>query len=149
MMSTKVGPGGRVLIPVELRRVLDLAEGTPLIARVEEDRLILERRDAILERATARFASVPQGVSLTDELLVDRRREVERGHHRARSRARWTRQRSLPCFQREAGAELHRVRSYGGSTQRPGQSPVHHGSQPGSLDALRPFLESGLLEVRR
>lgn len=81
MMSTKVGPGGKVLIPVELRRVLDLAEGTPLIARVEDDRLVLERRDAILERATARFASVPQGVSLTDELLVDRRREVERGHH--------------------------------------------------------------------
>ncbi len=77
MMSTKVGPGGRVLIPVELRRALDLAEGTSLVARVEEDRLILERPHALLERAKARFASNARGVSLADELLDDRRRESQ------------------------------------------------------------------------
>ncbi len=50
-----------VLIPVELRRILDLAEGTPLVARIEQDRLILERPDALLERGRARFASLPGG----------------------------------------------------------------------------------------
>ncbi|MEJ7753026.1 MAG: AbrB/MazE/SpoVT family DNA-binding domain-containing protein [Candidatus Limnocylindrales bacterium] len=78
MVSTRVGPGGRVLIPVELRRALKLAEGTILVARVEEDRLILERPAALLERAKARFAAVPDGVSLSDELLADRRTEGRR-----------------------------------------------------------------------
>lgn len=77
MMSTKVGPGGRVLIPVELRRALDLAEGTPLLAGIEQGRLVLERPDALLERAKARFASIPRDVSLADELSAERRREVQ------------------------------------------------------------------------
>ncbi len=72
MASTRMGRDGRVLIPVELRRILDLAEGTPLVARIEQDRLILERPDALLQRAKARFASLPEGVRLPDELLTDR-----------------------------------------------------------------------------
>ncbi len=70
--TTKVGPGGRVPTPVELRRALKLAEGTILVARVDEDRLILERPATLLERAQARFAAVPDRVSLSDELLADR-----------------------------------------------------------------------------
>ncbi len=81
MLSTKVGPGGRVLIPIELRRALDLAEGTSLVARVEDDRLILERPDALLERAKARFALIADGASLADELVAERRRESESERH--------------------------------------------------------------------
>lgn len=81
MLSTKVGAGGRVLIPIELRRALDLAEGTSLVARVEDDRLILERPDALLERAKARFASIADGASLADELVAERRRESESERH--------------------------------------------------------------------
>ncbi len=65
-----------MLIPVELRRALKLAEGTTLVARIEHDRLILERPEALLEQAKARFASVPGGVSLSEELLADRRSEA-------------------------------------------------------------------------
>jgi bifunctional DNA-binding transcriptional regulator/antitoxin component of YhaV-PrlF toxin-antitoxin module len=70
-----------VLIPIELRRALDLAEGTSLVARVEDDRLILERPDALLERAKARFASIADGASLADELVAERRRESESERH--------------------------------------------------------------------
>ncbi len=47
------------------------------MARVEDDRLILERPDALLERAKARFASIADGASLADELVAERRRESE------------------------------------------------------------------------
>ena len=80
MLSTKVGPGGRVLIPIELRRALDLAEGTSLVARVEDDRLILERPDALLERAKARFALIADD-GLADELVAERRRESGSERH--------------------------------------------------------------------
>ncbi|HET6381230.1 MAG TPA: AbrB/MazE/SpoVT family DNA-binding domain-containing protein [candidate division Zixibacteria bacterium] len=77
-MALKMGPDGRVLVPAELRRQLGLEPGTTLAARVEDDRLILERRDRVLHRLQERFAAIPPGVSLVDELLEDRRREVQR-----------------------------------------------------------------------
>ncbi len=51
------------------------------MARVEDDRLILERPDALLERAKARFASIADGASLADELVAERRRESESERH--------------------------------------------------------------------
>jgi AbrB family looped-hinge helix DNA binding protein len=78
MMTVTVGPDGRILVPVELRRQLGLAAGMPLVARVEDQRLVLERREVVLERLRAQFRNVPSGVSLTDELIADRRREARR-----------------------------------------------------------------------
>lgn len=79
MLTTKVGPDGRVLVPVELRRELGLEPGATVVARSDGDRLILESRDVILRRIQDRFTSaVPDGVSLVDELLEDRRREAAR-----------------------------------------------------------------------
>lgn len=39
---------------------------------------VLERRKAILARLRSRFAKVPAGVSLADDLIAERRRESER-----------------------------------------------------------------------
>lgn len=77
-MTVRVGPDGRILVPVELRRQLGLTAGTPLVAHVEDDRLVLERRDGVLKRLQAQFAAVPPEVSLVDELIADRLREAER-----------------------------------------------------------------------
>jgi hypothetical protein len=50
-----------------------------LVARVEEDRLVLERPRAALGRLRGAFrTAVPEGMSLVDELLADRRAEVRR-----------------------------------------------------------------------
>lgn len=65
-------------MPVELRRELGLVAGDPLVVRVEGERLILEKHDAVLRRLRHRFAMVPAGVSLVDELLEERRRDAER-----------------------------------------------------------------------
>jgi AbrB family looped-hinge helix DNA binding protein len=79
MLTTKVGPDGRILVPVELRRELSLAPGETLVVRVEDERLILESREAILRRVQDRFVGkIPRNVSLADELIMDRRREAER-----------------------------------------------------------------------
>jgi AbrB family looped-hinge helix DNA binding protein len=78
MLTVTVGPDGRILVPVELRRTLGLQPGTRLVARVEDDRLVLERREVVLRRLQAQFEAIPPGVSLVDELIADRRREAER-----------------------------------------------------------------------
>jgi bifunctional DNA-binding transcriptional regulator/antitoxin component of YhaV-PrlF toxin-antitoxin module len=78
MVTVRFGPDGRVLIPVELRRAIGVAPGEPLVARVDEGQLVIERREEVIRRLQARFAVVPPGVSLVDDLLEDRRREAGR-----------------------------------------------------------------------
>ncbi len=77
-MTVTIKADGRVLIPARLRRALGTEPGEVLAARVEDGRLILERRPDAIRRLQERFADVGPGVSLTDELIADRRAEVER-----------------------------------------------------------------------
>jgi AbrB family looped-hinge helix DNA binding protein len=77
--DVRVGPQGRVVIPARLRDALHLGTGEVLVAHVDGDRLVLERREAVLDRLRTAFgAAVPRTVSLVDELLADRREEAAR-----------------------------------------------------------------------
>ncbi|HEX4960058.1 MAG TPA: AbrB/MazE/SpoVT family DNA-binding domain-containing protein [Thermoanaerobaculia bacterium] len=80
LASTKVpvGPQGRLVIPSEIRRQLGIVPGDVLIAVVEDERLVLEKREAVLQRLRRRFAHIPAGVSLADELISERRSESRR-----------------------------------------------------------------------
>jgi AbrB family looped-hinge helix DNA binding protein len=80
LASTKVsvGPQGRLVIPSEIRQKLGIGPGDILVAVVEGDRLVLEKREAVLQRLRRRFAHIPQGVSLADELIAERRIESRR-----------------------------------------------------------------------
>jgi bifunctional DNA-binding transcriptional regulator/antitoxin component of YhaV-PrlF toxin-antitoxin module len=79
MLTVRFGPDGRVLVPVELRRALGVKPGEPLVARVLGRQLVIERREDALLRIQGRFADVPPGVSLAEELIEDRRREAAGG----------------------------------------------------------------------
>lgn len=76
-LEVNVGRQGRLVIPAALRRSLGLGEGDILIARQEQDRLILEKPDAIKQRLRERFAKVPADRQLVDELLAERRLEAQ------------------------------------------------------------------------
>ncbi len=78
-MRLRLGPDGRVVIPAPFREALGLSEGDMLIGSVSEGELHLLTRQAAVRRAQAIVRQfVPEGVNLVDELLEDRRREVER-----------------------------------------------------------------------
>jgi AbrB family looped-hinge helix DNA binding protein len=72
----RIGPKGRVVVPVELRRRLQLEEGTELVVRISRERLVLEPRSAALRRLRSFFDDVPSERSLVDELVAERRREA-------------------------------------------------------------------------
>ena len=78
MVTVTIKPDGRVLIPARLRAELDVEAGEPLVARVDDGRLILERRRDAIRRLQERFAMVAAPTSLVDELLEDRRAEARR-----------------------------------------------------------------------
>ncbi len=66
-----VGPKGRVVIPVEIRRRLGLEEGSQLVALVEGEGVLLLPRRAVKQRLRDMFAGVK--TSMADELVRDRR----------------------------------------------------------------------------
>ena len=57
-----LGPGGRVVIPAALREAMEVNEGDALLAWIEDGELLK--------------GLLPEGESLADELIADRRREA-------------------------------------------------------------------------
>jgi len=76
IVELQVGPQGRVVIPASLRQAWQLTTGETLMARLEDDRLILEKPAHILQRVKDRFAALRSQPSLADELIVERHREA-------------------------------------------------------------------------
>ena len=77
VLSGKIGPGGRIVIPAPIRRELGLKTGDDVSFRVVDGALRVDSRKAALKRIQDSFlATVPRGVSLADELIADRRREA-------------------------------------------------------------------------
>jgi AbrB family looped-hinge helix DNA binding protein len=68
-----IGPQGRLVIPSEIRREMGLAPGDLLMVHVENQRLVLEKEEAVFRRLRQRFVHIPQGVSLSEELIAERR----------------------------------------------------------------------------
>lgn len=75
----KMGPAGRIIIPAALRERYDLNEGDTLVVRPGEDGVVVEPLLAAVKRAQAMVREfVPEGVSLVDELIEERRKEAEK-----------------------------------------------------------------------
>jgi AbrB family looped-hinge helix DNA binding protein len=77
--EVRIGPQGRLVIPVEIRRALGLQTGTRLLARAEDGRLVLESSQGETHRlrgAWKRFSDHPERV--LNELAAERRAEAER-----------------------------------------------------------------------
>jgi AbrB family looped-hinge helix DNA binding protein len=70
---TKVNKQGRIVIPIQLRQHLGLVAGSKLIARIEENRLILEKPDDVFKRLRSTFNS---SESMVEELIAERRTEA-------------------------------------------------------------------------
>lgn len=78
-MEVRVGSQGRIVLPRALREQLGAEEGAVYHARVEDGRLILETREALLRRMQQETADALDGHrSLADELIAERRAEASR-----------------------------------------------------------------------
>ena len=77
LVRTAIGPGGRVVIPAAYRKALEVDEGDFIVMQMDGDELRVVNDEKEFERARAVLAKyVPDGVSLVDELIADRRREA-------------------------------------------------------------------------
>jgi AbrB family looped-hinge helix DNA binding protein len=76
VVELQIGNQGRVVIPASLRKAWKLRPGDTLLARVEEDRLILEKPARVMQRVKQRYAALRGQPSLADELIAERRGEA-------------------------------------------------------------------------
>lgn len=71
--------GGRLQVPAEFRQALGLKDGDSVNIELRDGQLhIRPFRDVLREIQMELRAYVPEGVSLVDELIADRRAEAER-----------------------------------------------------------------------
>lgn len=76
--TIKLGQNGRMIIPAELRHGLNLKEGDELLVTLDNKRLILETKEALLERLYQAVGEPPEGELVSEELLRERREEAKR-----------------------------------------------------------------------
>ena len=76
VQRAKLVSGGRLQLPIEMRRALSLGDGdTVLLEMVTGEIHVRPLRDAV-SRVQARLREyIPMDVSLSDELIADRRAE--------------------------------------------------------------------------
>ena len=73
----RVGRQGRLVIPSAIRRSLGFKPGDTLLLRVQGESLVLEKRETVLARVKGWFDQVPAEVGLVEQLLAERRAEME------------------------------------------------------------------------
>ncbi len=77
--KAKIGPSGRVVIPAAFRKEMDLKAGDEVLMRLEDGEVTLYTRAQAIRRAQEIVRRhVPEGVSLSDELIAERRAEAKR-----------------------------------------------------------------------
>ena len=79
VVHTKLTDNGCVLIPVEFCKALGLAPGDDVVLSLEDEEIRVCSLDRAIRRAQEIVRRVvPEGVSLADALIAERRAEAER-----------------------------------------------------------------------
>ena len=76
-VKTRLGPGGRIVIPAQYRKSLGLRPGDDVVLVLEEHEVrLVPPREAIKRAQNLVRQFVPKARGLAEELMRDRRREV-------------------------------------------------------------------------
>jgi len=78
-VTLQVKEGGRIVLPANLRALLEVKEGDALTGKLVDGELRLMSRSAAIRKAQEIVRRhVPEGTSLVDQLLADRHTEFDR-----------------------------------------------------------------------
>ena len=78
-IKTKIGEGGRVVVPAKYRKALDLKPGDDVILVLENGEVRITTLPRVIQRAQEMVRRYnPEGRSLVDELIQERRDEANR-----------------------------------------------------------------------
>ena len=75
--DVRLGAQGRLVVPAPIRKALGFQPGETLVARVEDEHLVIEKPEAVERRLHEYFRKF-EGRSLAEELIAERREEARR-----------------------------------------------------------------------
>lgn len=75
--KVKISKEGRILIPLDIRKSLQLQEGDELILRIEDGELRLLTLDQAVHQAQQLYRTYAGNRSLKDELIAERRESAK------------------------------------------------------------------------
>lgn len=80
-IRTRIGEGGRIIIPAAFRQALHLEVGDDIILHLEQDEIRMTTPEQALSRlqkkVKSHLAKTGENISLVDELIASRRAESE------------------------------------------------------------------------
>jgi AbrB family looped-hinge helix DNA binding protein len=77
--SRRLGSGGRLVLPAQVRADLGLSDGDAVQVTVEYGKIVLLPLSQVVRRLQAKYRRlIPGGRSLADELVADRRAQAKR-----------------------------------------------------------------------
>jgi AbrB family looped-hinge helix DNA binding protein len=77
--NLKVDASGRIVLPADARARKHITEGDTVVVIDDDSGLHIKTQDQLMAEVQAHFAKfVPKGVLLSEEILKDRRSEIER-----------------------------------------------------------------------
>ena len=75
-MKTIIREGGRIVIPAAFRKALGIKTGDEVVITLENDELkVISSRQAVARAQALIRSYIPEGRSLSDELIRERRNE--------------------------------------------------------------------------
>ncbi|MCX6089979.1 MAG: AbrB/MazE/SpoVT family DNA-binding domain-containing protein [Candidatus Atribacteria bacterium] len=78
-MKTTIGEGGRLVIPAAYRKALGLKPGDEVLLMLEDGEIrMMSTRQAIARAQALLRCYIPEGRSLSQELIQERREEASR-----------------------------------------------------------------------
>lgn len=84
-VQTHISNGGRVVIPIEFRKILGLGEGDMVTVSMDAFGIrISTPRLALRKLQSLALKKIPKGKRISDELIADRRKEARREQKKIR-----------------------------------------------------------------
>ena len=77
-IKTKVGQGGRIVLPVEFRKAMGIKPGDEVILAFKDGEVRVFTRQMAITRAQGMLKHIAPGRSVADELIQERRAEAAR-----------------------------------------------------------------------
>lgn len=77
-VRTKLGQGGRIVLPAQFRKAMGVKPGDELIMAMKDGEVRVFTRQAAIKRAQGMLKHIAPGRSLADELIQERRSEAAR-----------------------------------------------------------------------
>ena len=74
---------GRITVPAEFRKKLNLQANSPLVIRIEDNKLIIQDQEQLVKEMMGFFREQnklhkPKDLTMVDEFIAERRREAQK-----------------------------------------------------------------------